>query len=154
MAHPSSSSPPPRPKASPRLSRVVLNNIAAIVLGVIVANVVILVTEVLGTTMYPMAAGADPRDEAQMRAWMQQLPGSAFALVLFGWVFGAFMGGVVAGRIERVAWVRNALILGALLLGGSVLNMRSLPHPPWMWVAAFLSIVPAAYVGGRIGATR
>ena len=139
---------------TPGPTRAVLRNIAAIVLGVIVANVVILVTEILDTSLHPMPPGADPRSEAAMRAWIQALPASAFALVLFGWTFGAFIGGVVAGRIERVAWQRNALIVGAVLLGGSILNMRSLPHPAWMWVGAFVGIIPAAFVGGRTGATQ
>jgi len=144
--------PPDRP---PQASlKPALRTIAAVVLGVIVANVIILVTEIVDSAMHPMPAGASARNHEDMLRWIQQLPSSAFALLLFGWTFGAFMGGVVAGRIERPAWARNAIVVGALLLGGSVLNMRSLPHPTWMWVAAFVTIIPAAYIGGRTGATR
>ena len=132
----------------------VLRLFAAVVLGVIAANVVIFVTEIIGTSLHPMAPGANPKDHDAMVAWARALPASAFALVLFGWTFGAFIGGVVTGKIDRATWARSSLVAGAVILGGVVLNMKNLPQPPWMWVGAFVSIIPAAYIGGRTGATR
>jgi hypothetical protein len=133
-----------------RLMKAGLRTVGAIVGGIIAAYIVIFVAELLTSRIYPMPAGVSPANAGAMRTWIQQLPIGAFALVLCGWAIGAFAGGIVAGRIERVAWARDAIIVGALLLAASVANMISIPHPAWMWVGAFLLIVPAAYLGARL----
>jgi hypothetical protein len=85
-----------------------------------------------------------------MKAWVRQLPTGAFLIVLCGWVLGAFVGGLVAAKIQPATWLRHAVLLGVLLLAASVMNMMKIPHPAWMWIGAFLFIVPGAYLGARV----
>jgi hypothetical protein len=131
-----------------------LRVVGAIVGGIVAAYVVIMLAEVLTSRIYRMPAGVSPANSDAMKAWIQQLPTPAFALVLIGWALGAFAGGVVAAKVDRTSGVRDAIILGVLLLAASVSNMMNIPHPIWMWVGAFALIVPAAYLGARVVAAR
>jgi len=130
-----------------------LRTAGAIIAGVVAAYVVIIVVEIATSRLFPMPAGAGVGNAEAMRAWIQQLPAAAFALVLCGWICGAFAGGFVTTRVERESVGGHAIIVGAALLAASVLNMIRIPHPIWMWVGAFLFIVPAAYAGARVSAT-
>ena len=127
-----------------------LRTVGAIVAGIVTAYVLIIVAEVMTSRLYPMPAGLTPANDDAMRSWIQQLPAGAFALVLCGWALGAFAGGFVSAKIEHRPSAEHAIIVGALLLCASVLNMVRIPHPLWMWIGAFVLIVPAAYMGARL----
>lgn len=126
-----------------------LRTAGAIIAGVIAAYVVIIVAEIMTARIYPMPAGVGASDMDAMKAWIQQLPAGAFVLVLGGWTLGSFAGGFVSTKLEHTSVGGHAIIVGAALLAASILNMARIPHPLWMWVGAFVLIVPAAYVGAR-----
>ena len=127
-----------------------LRTAGAIIAGVVAAYVVIIVVEIVTSRIYPMPAGVGASNTEAMKAWIQQLPAGAFALVLCGWTLGAFAGGFVSAKVERSSVGGHALIVGAALLVASILNMVRIPHPLWMWVGSVLLLVPAAYFGARV----
>jgi hypothetical protein len=35
-------------------------------------------------------------------------------------------------------------------MAAAILNMLTIPHPAWFWIAALLVVVPSAWVAGRL----
>ncbi len=122
-------------------------------IGGLVAGLVIWATELIGSQIYPLPPGVNPEDPASLRAAMVDLPLGALLLVLFGWTVGTFAGAwITARRVDR-APIAHGLTLGAFALVGGVVNMLTLPHPVWFWIAGVAVFLPAAYLGARLGAS-
>jgi hypothetical protein len=127
-----------------------LRSVGAVVAGIIGAYAIITAIELLTSRMYPMPAGVGLNDMAALREWIRQLPPGAFAMVLAGWTLGAFVGGMLTARLAPRSKLSHALVFGVLLLAVTIWNLTTIPHPVWMWVGAFVLLIPAAYVGARV----
>ena len=86
-----------------------------------------------------------------MRALLAGAPTSAFLVVALGWVLGSLAGGWAAARMAGRAPVPHALALGSLILLASIGNNMMLPPPTWFWFVSLAFLLPAAYLGGRLG---
>jgi hypothetical protein len=75
-------------------------------------------------------------------------PGYVQVLMVISWLLSAFLGGLVAARINRVQWKQTALITGAILLGAALLNLAMHPQPAALWIAALILYLPVALLGG------
>jgi hypothetical protein len=124
-----------------------LRSILAVVLGLVVANVVILAMEFAGHAVYPPPAGLNLSDPASLRAAMAKMPTGAFVLLAVGGVVGTTVGAWVAARISRRRPLLHGLIVGGLVTLGAIGNALMIPHPPWFQVVSPVSILPAAYAG-------
>lgn len=113
--------------------------------GMVAASLVVLVIEMLSSTLYPVPRG----DAAAMREAIATLPAGAFAFVLAAWTAGAFLGVWLATRIARSAVA--GLIVALLFLGACAANLVALPHPSWFWAAAIILVIGAAAVALRLG---
>jgi len=122
--------------------------ILAVFAGMLAALFVVLAMEALGAAIWPLPAGIDPRDADSMREALAHIPRGALLLVLFGWALGSFAGGLAAARIARSQW--TAVVVGALQLVGGVVNMATIPHPGWFWVAGPVALFAPAWLGGRL----
>ena len=113
----------------------------AIVAGFLANIVVVSASEAVLGMIYPLPAGLDVNDPAQLAAHVRTLPTGAFAGLLIGWALGAFAAAATAylasGRVRWLAWVGA----GANLLG-VVMSVAFLPHP--LWVAAIGLAAPFA----------
>ena len=92
----------------------------------------------------------DWADSQAVAAFAASLPTAAMAVVLAGWLLGAFVGaGVAAGIAERYRQT-CALLVGALVVAGTIHSALSIPHPGWVIAAGVLLPLPLAYLAARL----
>lgn len=113
--------------------------IGGVVTALVVAGAIVLMIETLANRMVPTPAGTNPLDAEQLKRALEagEIPFSSLALVLGGWLLGAYAGGTVASRMAG----RKATILFTILFTTLVVvNLLSLPHPTWMWIGGVLGV--------------
>jgi hypothetical protein len=122
-----------------------LRSILAVLAGLAIAWITVSLFEFASMHTFPPPPGVDVRDPQQLAALVSQMPAGALALVLAGWVVGAFDGGLVAALVakRRVP----AIVVGVLVMLGVFLMVAMVPHPMWMSIAGVLLPVPAALFG-------
>ncbi len=131
----------------------VVRSVIAVIAGMLVAFVVISLIEVIGMRLYPPPAGTDLRDPQAIRQAMASLPRAALLCVLVAYAAGSVAGGWVAARFAPSARLMHAMIVGAILLGAGLMNMMSIPHPAWFWIASIAIYLLGAWSGGRAAKT-
>src|SRR4051794_23378764 len=119
--------------------------------GMVVAGIAIMVIEFLGSKVYPSPPGMNPEDSASVRAAMALMPLGALLFVLLGWIVGTFAGAWVTARMVYRSPITHGLVLGAIFLAGSIVNMLLIPHPVWFWVLGVVVFLPTAYLGAKLG---
>jgi alpha/beta superfamily hydrolase len=117
--------------------------------GMLAMFVAITLIEALDVKLYPMQAGLDPNNPAQLAAIVAALPMAAKLLIVAGWCLGAFVGAAVAARIAEHR-VIVAMIIGVLVVAGTLMNAREIPHPQWMILAGTLLPLPLAWLATRL----
>lgn len=124
-----------------------LRTAVGVVAGIVVAWLVITLSQLLSAALYPPPPGTDLTDPAALADFINTAPVTAMACVIAGYALAALSGGWVAARISRRHPRLAALIVGALVLLGVVLNYTMIPHPTWMLVSGVLLPVPMAWLG-------
>lgn len=124
--------------------------ILGVLAGVVVAWLTITASQFASAAMFPPSPGIDMRDPEQLAAFIAAVPPAAMALVVLGWVLGAFAGGWVAARISRRHSLIAAVVVGALVVAGVIANSAMIPHPQWMTVLGVALPLPAAWLAARI----
>src|SRR5437773_982244 len=109
----------------------ILRVIVGVVTGIIVSFVIVAAVEICSIKIFPLPPGTNMMDPASVKAAMAGVPDGARALVVVGWFLGAAVGTFLAAKIARS--MAQGAIVGAILLTMAVLDMRSFPHPAWMW---------------------
>lgn len=124
--------------------------ILAVLAGLVVAWITITLCEFGGVMLYPPPAGTNLADPDALAAHIAGAPPTAMALVLLGWIAGAFDGGLIAALISRRHKRGAALSIGVLVVLGVIANSLMIPHPLWMTVAGLLLPIPAAWLASRL----
>lgn len=125
--------------------------ISAVVLGVVVAVVLIIAIEALGHSAYPVPQGLDISNSEAMQAYVMGLPIGALLFVMGAWLVATLAGGLLACFIARETPLVYAAIVGGLVLLGTVINLMSVPHPPWFSITSVLAIIAMIFLTGRLG---
>ncbi len=125
--------------------------ISALVLGVVVAVVLIIAIEALGHSAYPVPEGLDISNSEAMQAYVMGLPIGALLFVMGAWLVATLAGGLLACFIARETPLVYAAIVGGLVLLGTVINLISIPHPPWFSITSVLAIIAMIFLTGRLG---
>ena len=115
--------------------------------GTLSAIIIIMFVEMLGHQAYPLPKGIDINDTVAMQKHIDNLPMTAFLIVLAGWGLGTFTGTWLAVRIAGKDNGRPALLVGLILLIAGITNMIMLPHPGWFWFLG-IAVFPLATVFG------
>jgi hypothetical protein len=157
-----------------------IRSILAIVAGLMVASVAIAAGELVRGRLNPPAKGYTRSEEmeihierarrglAMTRNLLAQgryedayllteriagdLPISEFMIVLLSSVIGTVPGAWLAASLARRAPKLHGLAVGALLLAAGFVITLMVPHLWWYWVPGEAILLPAAYVGARLGA--
>ena len=119
-----------------------LKKVLAIASGVVVAMLIIMVTEWVG---HRVAPGPMPGDAASED--MRIVPAVAMIAVLVGWFLGTLGGGAVANRIARLRW--PAWAIAGLVLLGALVEFTTAQHPAWMIVAGVAAPLLAGWIVSR-----
>ena len=131
-----------------------LTKILAGLAGIVAAFAVIALTQRLGHVFYPPPADLDVRDIEAFREFTAGMPIMAFLFVLVAYYAGSLVGTFVAGWIAGFRTLIYAVLIGGLVLAGTVANLVMIPHPPWFSVMAVLGIPASAYLGSRLAPVR
>lgn len=126
-------------------------NIAAGVVGVLVAVGLVWITEMIGHSTYPMPAELDVSDSDAMRSYIAGLPLGAFAFVGAGWFLGTLAGTLAACRIGTAKPQTFAMVVGGLILAATAFNLAIIPHPLWFTITGVTGIIVAAWLGKTLG---
>jgi hypothetical protein len=132
----------------------ILGSTRAVVLGALVAVVLIALVEAVNGRLYPLPAGLDINNREAMSGYIATLPLTAFLVLLLGYALGALGGGYIAARLAPTRPMRHAGVIMILLVLASLLNLRSVEHPVWFWVANLVVVVGLSLLGGRLAPAR
>ena len=127
-----------------------LRSALGIIAGVIVSGLLIAVGEAATHVVFPPPAGLDPADPASIRAAMAHMSPGPLMAVLVAWMIGSFGGATLAANIARIGRLSCAVVVGCAVMAAAILNMLTIPHPAWFWIAALLVVVPSAWLAGRL----
>lgn len=88
------------------------NNIVAVFLSLVASSLVMMVCEYTNSLIYPFPAGMDTKNIEEVRAFTENMPSTAYILVLLGWTLGSALGAYLLQRYSRVeSRTRNIKIL-------------------------------------------
>jgi hypothetical protein len=127
----------------------VVRSILAVILGLLSAFVLIALVQMIGVRVYPPPPGMDPTNLESMKAAMAQIPLGALLFVLLSYTVGSVAGGWVAARFAPKGGMMHAMTVAALLFGAGLMNLMTIPHPAWFWVASSLLYWLGAWSGAR-----
>jgi len=127
----------------------VARGVLAVVAGMAVAFGLIFVVQKIGIRIYPPPAGTQPLDPESFRAMRGQIPVHSLLFVLLSYAAGSVGGGWVAARMAPPPKLRHAMVVGALLLGMGIVNLTSVPHPVWFWIASNPIFLLGAWSGAE-----
>lgn len=118
-------------------------NIGFGIAALVIFFLCVMLGDYASSTMFPPPAGIDWTKPDAIRAYMEQVPLSCFLVMMLGHAIGAFLAGFVLARFTRnkegrAGSTRIALIVGALITAGGVMNLAMIPHPTWFWSDALI----------------
>ncbi len=129
-------------------------NIAAGVIGVLVAVGLVWLIEMIGHAVYPPPPDIDFSDVDAVRDYMSSLPLGAFAFVGSAWFLGTLGGTMAASRVGSAAPRIFAMVVGGFVLAATAFNLAVIPHPLWFSVIGIASIVVAGWLGQFLSTRR
>ena len=127
-----------------------LKTAVGVVAGIVMAWLVIVLSQLLSAALYPPPPGTDLTDPAVLADFINAAPVTAMGFVIAGYALAALLGGWVAARIARAHPRIAAMTVGGLVLLGVVANYTMIPHPTWMLVSGVLLPLPMAWLGARL----
>ena len=121
--------------------------------GIVVAMVVLVVIDAVNHALYPppeaVRVAAEkfdfPAIQKAFVEWLPHAPRMALILSPVAWVAGSFWGALTATAIARGRSGIPAAIVGGLIFAGTIMNLRSVPHPTWIALAGLLGVPAAAW---------
>ena len=125
--------------------------IVAVVLSAVVAVVLIVAIEALGHSVYPIPANLDITNSDAMQEYVMSAPVGALLSVLAAWLVATLVGGLLACFVAREAPLANSAIVGGLVLLSTIINLVSIPHPPWFSATSIVAIIGTIFVTSRRG---
>ena len=131
-----------------------LGTAVGVVAGIVVAWLVIVLSQLLSAALYPPPPGTDLTDPAVLADFINAAPVTAMGFVIAGYALAALLGGWVAARIARAHPRIAAMVVGGMVLLGVILNYTMIPHPTWMLVSGVLLPLPMAWLGARLAGRR
>ena len=128
-------------------------NIAAGIAGVVIAGLLVWLVEMLGHAVYPPPTGLNFADPDAMRAYIDRLPLGALLFVAAAWFIGTLGGTFAACKIGDAKPMIFAIVVGGLMLIGTLFNLVTIPHPLWFSILGLAGIAVGAWLGMTFGAS-
>lgn len=127
---------------------------AALVCGLLCGLVIAALVESLGYLSPPHDQNREVHAAAHLHRNLLSAPVSVHVFLLLAWFAGPFCGAWVAVRLIPEHPLGPAWIVGVWFLLGGVVNLLTVPHPPWVAMLGVLIFLPAAWLGGRLAQRR
>jgi hypothetical protein len=127
-----------------------VRRIVGAVVGIAIAIATVMLMEWLSHSIHPLPPGLDVNDSAAMNNYLDSVPPTAMLLVLIGYLVGTFDGTLVACLIGRVQPMFYALLIGVLMLAGTISTLIMFRHPTWFSIASIVGIAFFAWFGAKL----
>ena len=135
------------------MTKLIFQNIGAILLSIFVAIMLLAGIEWVGTILHPF-----PEDFAGTREEVMQHVANYPTLGLFvggiGWAITMFIATWLATRLSSNRHPVYGIGIGLLLLSAAIFNMAMLPYPIWYWILCLILLPLGIYSGVRLGAHK
>ena len=131
--------------------KAILKSLIAILVGLVTAMVLIVVIQMISSTMHPMPEGLSPENAQAMSEWVMSLPASAFILVLASYFIATFDGVLLACWLAPNQPRAHGLVVFALLAAGAAINLMTITHPGWFVGATIVVYLMAFAMGDWLG---
>jgi len=123
-----------------------IRNIAAAIIGLVIAFALIMAIEKVGHMIYPPPPDLDFSDPEAVRPYIATLPILALLFPMSAWMIATFSGSLVACVIGTVRPLAFAVVVGGLVLAGTIANLIVIPHPLWFSALSVIGIVASAWL--------
>ncbi len=127
-----------------------VRSVVAVLLGLFSGVVIMLAFEYASHAAFPAPDNLAQLSAEQLAHYVQQLPLSAFLLVLAGWFFAAVDGSIMAGWLAPNRPVLHAAIVCTVFLLMAMLNLIWMPHPFWMVITTPFIYIAAFLIGSSL----
>lgn len=131
--------------------KILLRNILAALVGALAGGVLIMLVQQINLKLYPPPEGLDPMNREAFAEFVRGLPVGAFLVILLSYLIGVTGGTWIAARLSANCHWRQGIIVGVLFFIGSIMNLLTLPHPVWFWIANLIIVPAAAWTGFYFG---
>ena len=122
-------------------------NIAAGIVGVLIAFGLVMIVEMIGHSVYPLPPDFDFSDTEATRLYVSGLPLGAFLFVGGAWFAGTLGGTMAACRVGNAEPRIFAMVVGGLMLAATAYNLATIPHPLWFSISGVAGVIAAAWLG-------
>jgi hypothetical protein len=113
-----------------------LRRMRALMVGMVVAFAISLMVENVVYRAYPPGEGFTVGDPEAMGIYVATLADGGFVLMIIGWAFSAFVGGLIACLFGRQDLPRLVGVVTFAVLAGSVTNFVMVDYPSWVTTSA------------------
>ena len=123
-----------------------IRNVLAAVAGVATAVITVMIFQFVSHTVFPPPAGMDMSDPAVVNNMIAAAPPLALGIVVAGYIFATFDGAFVAALIGNWHAGIYAILVGVLMLAGTLYTITTYSHPTWFSLSAIFGIIIAAWL--------
>ena len=130
-----------------------MRSILALILGLAVAILTVMLFQWISHTVWPAPEGLNLEDSAVMAEHLKGAPIGSLILVVAGYIVGTFDGvflGCFIGTIKRYIY---AVVIGGLVLVGTISTLIMIPHPLWFSISSLIGIPVAAWLATIVAPT-
>ena len=137
------------------MARRIIFGVIGVLLGVVAGMSFMMFLHLASTLIYPLPDGVsfmgqEPENLERLKEWFGTLPAGAFVLATachgLGCMAGAIVAMIVSGRTSLVP----AVIIGLFFTLGGIMNLSSVPHPPWFPYVDIPVYIVLAVVAGLL----
>jgi hypothetical protein len=129
----------------------ILQNILAVIAGIIVGSIVNMGIISLSGTIIPPPAGADVTTAEGLTASMHLFEPRHFIMPFLAHAIGTFFGAWVAAAFGAHNKMKLAIVVGVFFLLGGIASAFMLPAPLWFIMVDLIgAYIPMAYLAGGL----
>ena len=129
------------------MANAMVRNVLSVIAGVVVAMAFIFLVEGIMGVIYPPIPGTDLSNRETVRHLLDNVPRMVFLWLLIGYGVGSFAGGLVATLASFRQSILPALIVGAIVTIGGVMDLIDICHPLWFSITSLALYIPFALLG-------
>ncbi len=110
--------------------------VIGVVVGIVFGMIFMMALHLASTLVYPLPEGVslmnnEPENQARLMEWFTTLPAGALLLATASHGLGCMAGAAAAMLLSGRRSLLPPLIVGVVFTIGGIMNLFSIPHPPW-----------------------
>ena len=131
-----------------------MRSILGLIFGLAVAILTVMLFQWISHTVWPPPEGLDPQDSAALAEHLRVAPLGSLILVVAGYIVGTFDGVFLGCFIGTAKRYIPAVVIGGLVLIGTISTLIMIPHPIWFAVSSLIGIPVAAWLATVVAPER